>query len=446
MPIPRILDREHALVTTGLVALITLNAFEALAVTTIMPTVSRELGGAGLFALAFAGPLATGVVGMVAGGAWSDRRGPAAVLVVATALFAAGLTVCALTPNMPVLVVGRLLQGLGGGAVTVAIYVVVGQLYTATLQPAIFAAFSAAWVLPSIVGPGLAALIAEQHGWRWVFGGVVLQIMIALAVVWPALGHTHRPEAIAGSRPPLLLAGAVAAAVLGVELCGRSAGWSLWATPVVAALAVAGVRGLLPAGTLVLRSGIPAVIGLRGLFSASFFSAEAFLPLVLQQNWGLTPARAGLALTGAALGWAGASQWQARRGRPLSDARVLALGAVAIATGASLVLLAVAARLPVAVILGGYVLAAVGMGLGYPRTNVAVLRLADERDRGRDMSALAVGESLSAALALSLTGVAVAAGGRAELADPSLLAFAVSAAAGLVCLSAAYRARTIAIA
>jgi hypothetical protein len=52
-------------VTLGACALVFLAAFESMAVATIMPLVSRELDGAALYALAFAGPLATGVIGMV---------------------------------------------------------------------------------------------------------------------------------------------------------------------------------------------------------------------------------------------------------------------------------------------------------------------------------------------------------------------------------------------
>ena len=57
----------------GLIAFV---AFEAMAVATVMPTVARDLDGLDLYALAFAAPLASGVVGMVAAGMWSDRTGP----------------------------------------------------------------------------------------------------------------------------------------------------------------------------------------------------------------------------------------------------------------------------------------------------------------------------------------------------------------------------------
>ena len=62
--------------TTGVIALVFLAAFEALAVATVMPTVSRELDGRSLFAAAFSSALAASLVGMVVAGLWADRRGP----------------------------------------------------------------------------------------------------------------------------------------------------------------------------------------------------------------------------------------------------------------------------------------------------------------------------------------------------------------------------------
>ncbi|WP_043434472.1 MFS transporter, partial [Arthrobacter sp. I3] len=122
-----IFHRSYLLVTLGACALVFLAAFESLAVTTIMPLVSRELDGAGLYALAFAGPLATGVIGMVAAGSWSDRKGPVAPLLAAVGMFVLGLLIAGTAGTMPVLVSGRLVQGLGGGGLTVALYVVIAR-------------------------------------------------------------------------------------------------------------------------------------------------------------------------------------------------------------------------------------------------------------------------------------------------------------------------------
>ena len=193
---PRLLSPTYAATTVGMFALCAFVAFEATAVTTVMPSVAEELDGVGLYALSFAAPLASGVVGMVAAGAWSDRRGPAAPLAAALALFALGLLVCGSAPTMEVLVAGRVVQGLGGGALTVGLYVLVGLVFPAVLQPAVFASFAAAWVLPSLFGPALAAFVADAFGWRWVFLGAV--VLVAGAPAW----SRRRSAGSAAGAPP----------------------------------------------------------------------------------------------------------------------------------------------------------------------------------------------------------------------------------------------------
>src|SRR5215210_390104 len=95
-----LLSPAYAATTVGMFALCAFVAFEATAVVTVMPTVASELDGVGLYALSFAAPLASAVVGMVAAGGWSDRRGPVIPLAVSLLLFAAGLVVCGLAPGM----------------------------------------------------------------------------------------------------------------------------------------------------------------------------------------------------------------------------------------------------------------------------------------------------------------------------------------------------------
>jgi len=174
---------RHAWVTAGSVALIFLAALQSLAVTTVMPVVSADLGGAALYAVAFSGTLATSVIGMVVVGAWSDRTGPVAPLTAAVALFVVGLVIAGLAPTMPVLVAGRLVQGLGTGGQVVALYVVTARVYPPSLHGRVFAAFSAAWVVPSLIGPFLAGAVAEFLHWRWVFLGVAVLTAAAFAMV-----------------------------------------------------------------------------------------------------------------------------------------------------------------------------------------------------------------------------------------------------------------------
>ncbi|HEU4347457.1 MAG TPA: MFS transporter [Actinoplanes sp.] len=190
---PGILRRPYALTTAGSWSLVFLAAFESLAVTTIMPIVTADLDGRSLYSLAFSATLAAGVVGMVVTGGWADRRGPAAPLFTAIALFAVGLIVAGTAPSMVVFVAGRFLQGLGAGGITVALYVLIAKVYPPELHVRIFGAYASAWVLPSMVGPFAAGVVADVLGWRWVFLGVVLLVVVALAMIAPALRPARSP-------------------------------------------------------------------------------------------------------------------------------------------------------------------------------------------------------------------------------------------------------------
>ena len=428
-PRPRLLAPAYAATTVGMFALCALVAFEATAVTTVMPTVAGDLDGLGLYALSFAAPLASGVVGMVAAGAWSDRRGPATPLVVALALFAVGLVICGIAPSMEVLVAGRVLQGLGGGALTVGLYVLVGLVFPPTLQPSVFASFAAAWVLPSLFGPVLAAFVAHAVGWRWVFLGAVLLAAAAASLVAPSLRRLapHEP----GERTPrsrLVWAVVAAAAVLAIDQVAV----------VAIVVVVVALRRLLPAGSLLARRGLPAVVGTRGLMSASFFCAEAYIVFVLQARWGLTPGHAGLALTFVGITWAVSSQVQARLGARVSDRAAMTWGSALVLAGTVALAGVVWADLPPATAMASYVAAGAGMGFGYPRTSVATLAASSGADRGFNSSALSIADSLGGAIALSTSGVVFAAADRAG-ADPFLAVFVLATAAGALAVVTASR-------
>ena len=102
--------------TVGMVSLVFLFAFEAMAVTTIMPTVSADLDGRAWFSATFSATLAASVVGMVAGGRLGRTgAGPRLPMVASAVVFGVGLLVAGLAPGIEVFVAARFLQGLGGG-------------------------------------------------------------------------------------------------------------------------------------------------------------------------------------------------------------------------------------------------------------------------------------------------------------------------------------------
>ncbi|WP_249424016.1 MFS transporter [Nocardioides coralli] len=436
-----ILAPAYLSTTVAIFALIAFNAFETMAVTTVMPTISRELDGASLYALAFAAPLASGVVGMVAAGTWSDRHGPAGSLVTSLLLFTAGVLAAGLAPSMGVLVAGRVVQGLGTGALIVSLYVVVGAVFPPRLQPSVFATFAAAWVLPSLFGPPVAAFVAAAFGWRWVFLGIVGLVALAalmLAPVVPSLRRTPDHDR-ATPRSRLGWASLAAVAVLAVELLGsRDAAVLAAAAGLVVVLAV---RPLVPGGTLRVARGLPSVIGTRGAMSAAFFCGQAYIVLVLQERWGLSAAQAGLALTVVGVVWATMSQVQARVVDQVSHERAMLIGSSTLLAAALSLWLVV--RLDGSALLAGaaFVLAGAGMGFGFTRTGPAMLGHSTESDRGFNSSALSIADSLGAALALACCGIGFAwaeSTGR----DPFLAVFGIAVVAALAAVVAASRTPT----
>ncbi|REJ04444.1 MFS transporter [Microbacterium bovistercoris] len=413
-------DGQRLGITVGSVVLIFLAAIEALAVTTVMPLVATDLQGEALYAVAFAGTLATGVIGMVVAGAWSDRAGPRAPLYTAIALFIVGLVIAGAATDMYTLVLGRLIQGLGGGGQTVALYVVVARVYPPQLHGRIFAAYAAAWVVPSMVGPFLAGAVAQYLHWRWAFLGVAVLTAVAFVLVAVRLRgvdlNTHPGEAEdppaeglpagarIGLRIMLAVIVAVAAVVVGFAAdLAPAAGWPLAAASVMA-IAFA-IRPLLPAGTLRAAPRLPSVVLMRGLAAGAFFAAEAYVPKMLMERFDFSPTIAGLALTVSALAWSGGSAVQGRYGDRLGSRRMEVISTVLmlVGFGGVLVVAAVHAAPWVVVVLWGF--AGGGMGLLYPRLTVLTLAYSTPTDEGFNSSALSISDSTGSAVTIAIAGL-----------------------------------------
>ena len=278
---------QRRALTTGLVLTITFVASEALAVVTIMPVVARDLGGLRLYGWVFSGFMLGSVVGIVAAGREADRRGPAVPFVAGVVLFGSGLAVAGLAPSMDVLVAGRVLQGLGAGAVPSVAYATIGRSLPDTLRARMMAVLSTAWVAPGLVGPAISAEVARLFGWRWVFLGLLPVVAVAGSIAVPALIRLG-PPAAAHAREHRLTDGLLTAAGATMLLAGLSlAAGSGAILPGLALIAGGGVAGLpalrrlVPPGTLTGRPGLPATIASRGLLTFTFFGADAYVTLAL---------------------------------------------------------------------------------------------------------------------------------------------------------------------
>lgn len=395
----------------GAVALVALVAFEALAVTTAMPTVARALDGLPLYALAFGGTLAASVVGMVAAGRWADARGPAAPLRHGIAWFALGLILAGLAPSMLALIAGRVVQGLGGGLISVALYVVVGRVYPVALRVKVFVAFAAAWAVPAVVGPAISGAIVEHLGWRWVFLSVPMVALVAAWLVLPSLrglgpSAPHEATHSAGQqRTRLLWALLTTASLLALHYGGQQRGWPAlaWLLPAIALLGWAASR-LLPVGALRAARGLPAVVSLRGIAAGGFFLSEAYIPLLLSQERGLSPTWAGLVLTLGAIGWSTGSWYRGRSSDTRAPQRFLQAGMAMLALGVIAIAALIWPHTPLALGVAGWVLSGLGMGLIYPTLSVLMLELSPPEQQGVNSSALHLGDAIYTATALAVGG------------------------------------------
>ena len=386
-------------------------AFENLAVTTVMPVISAQLDGASLYAVAFAAPLAASVPGMVTAGLWSDRRGPRVPLVASIGLFFVGLIVAGTAPTMELLVAGRLVQGLGSGATTVALYVVVARIYPGELQPKVFGLFSAAWVVPALVGPLIAGFVGETVGWRWVFLGVAAIILPAAVLVAPAFRHLRDTATDAVAHAPwpvarILWAVLLAVAVLVLSVSAEAGGTLVYVLGAVAlGVALVAIRPLIPPGTLTARAGLARAILTKLLLAGGYFAAEVYLPYLLTAEHGLSPPVAGLALSASGVFWGVSSLTQGRLGARLTDRASIRLGIVAVVVAIAVVLLSAAAALPVWVPILGWALSGAGMGFAYPRLSVLVLGLSRPDQQGFNSSALNIADAAGPAMSLAIGGV-----------------------------------------
>jgi MFS family permease len=402
--------------TVGICMTIVAIAFEAIAVATVMPVAARDLNGltyyAWLFSLFVIGMLfATVVTGRL-----SDRIGPARPLLAGLMIFAAGLLVAGAAQHMAQLTAGRLIQGLGSGVINTAIFVCVAQTYSARQRPRMFTYISTAWVLPSFVGPPVAAWLASAFSWHWVFIAVLPLVALGGAMVLPTLlvmmrSHVPQPADPTSKPAPLWAAGLVAAAAAAIQLAGQRLDWIALVLLGGGILGlVAGLPRLMPPGFLRLSRGISAVILVRGLLPGAYFGAEAFIPLMLVEQRNIPLVLAGAVLTVGAVGWTTGSWLQSRHWLKIRRDRLISYGCLSVVLGLSIVaIVAVFPDLWFGVVGIGWVFAGLGMGLSISSSSLAVMTLSEESVQGRNASSLNLFDALGTGLFVGLSGTLFAA-------------------------------------
>jgi predicted MFS family arabinose efflux permease len=290
----------------------------------------------------------------------------------------------------------------------VPLYVIVARIYPEELRARVFAGFAAAWVIPSIVGPALAGLVAEAVSWNWVFLGVIALIVPAAAMMLPPIlrvrDHVQGDPSVHWSLARVAWAVLTAAAALALSLSKEFDEPWRWIVAVASIVLVGfAARPLMPVGTLRAARGMPATVLLRLIVAGAFFGSEIYLPYLLIERYEFSPSLAGAVLTGAGVTWAAGSWLQGRLGDRMSNTQAVQIGAGLLAVSLVVVLLVSALTLAPAIAFVAWTLAGGAMGIMYPRFSVAVLKLSPLSAQGFNSAALSIGESLGAAVALALT-------------------------------------------
>jgi MFS family permease len=442
---------ERRALTTGLVLTTTFIAVEALAVLTIMPRVARDLGGLSLYGWVFSAFMLSSLVGAVAAGRDADRVGPARPYVLGVAVFAAGLAVSGLAPSMPVLVVGRCLQGLGAGAAPAIAYVAIGRSLPERVRPQMMAVLSTAWVIPALIGPLLSAEVTRAFGWRVVFLGLIPLVAVAGALSIGPLARIGRPEG-AGARASgaravdeHALRDALRTAVGGALVLEALASSTPALAAVLAALGLAigvpALRRLLPVGTLAARRGLPATILSRGLLTFAFFGADAYVTLAFTTVLHHSTTTTGLFITLPTLTWTAGSWLQARLSERREGRGFIRAGLVLLLGGIAAMAISLRPGVSVAVAFVAWSAAGLGMGLAYAPTSLLTLREATADRTGWASASLNLADVLGTALGTGLGGGALVLASNQgwPLSTGVSLAFAIAATGGLAGLSVTRR-------
>ncbi|MFI7416967.1 MFS transporter [Nonomuraea sp. NPDC049684] len=413
---PPILGPQYRTATLGILLVVTLIAFEGMSVGVVMPAVSADLDALNLYGISFSAFLIASLFANVVAGLWSDRRGYPLPFLVGVVLFVAGMALAGAADAKELFLVARAVQGLGAGSSIVALYVMIARVYPAVVRPKVFAALSAAWVVPSMVGPAVAGAVANQWGWRFVFYGIIPLVVPALVMLVPALRMASPGEADGSPRGPrsqplaMTLAATSAAGGAGVLLWGVD---ELHKQPVIGAAATLGGLGflayglyrLLPPGALRFVRGLPTTVLLRGFFSAAFFGVNSFIPLVLTSVKLFDARAAGIALTTGALGWSAGSFLQSRR--TAEPHRRIRLGAVCVTAGIVIALFAALPAVSGWIAVPAWIAAGFGMGLGMTTVSVTALRQSPVSEQGANSAALSVTDMLGSALTVGLGGAVI---------------------------------------
>ena len=373
-------------ITVGILLMETLFAVQTLVTITVLPAVVSDLGGIRLYGVALSASVLAGAVVLPVAARVARRIGAGRTFVTSVVVFALGTTVVVTAGSMPVFILGRLVEGAGGGAQYAVALAVVSRVYSERQRPRLLALWTAAWALPGLLGPSYGGLVASTLGWRWAFGLLLPVLLLAALLIAPALtsGAAAPDRADDGSRGEgsatpevgtvrLLGLGLGAALVLAGMGTGQGIGLALGGVGIV--LSVVAVRLILPAGTFRAARGLPSTVATAFLATTAFFAADGFLPVILTRLRHQSLTVASVVITLGTLAWVAGSFLQSRLVTRVERRVLVAGGSVLVVLGV-LGVAAGALGAPLVVPYLAWTIAGFGMGHAYPTITLLAMEAA----------------------------------------------------------------------
>lgn len=433
-----LLQGRNGLRSIALAGGVALHAVNIYVVTTILPTVIDEIGGLGYYAWNTTLFVVASIVGSVLSAKLIDTMGPRLAYLVALAGFSLGAVFCATAPSMPILLLGRTVQGLGGGVLFALSYALIRVVFDPRLWPRAMALVSGMWGVATLCGPAVGGVFAQTGHWRWAFWSL-LPIALLLALIVLVQFGGRGLGATANTRVPLRSMMLLIFSVLAISMASlsRHLAWNVIGilvgvviTVVISRIDMRAEAKLLPSGAWSLSTQLGLIYAMMGLLVAGM-TTEIFVPYFLQVIHRMTPLAAGYMTAIMAGGWTLASLYSAGRGEAGQTYRFIRLSPPVVL----MALLGLAATMPITswggALVGSAVycvaLAAVGFGIGlsWPHLLTRVFSAAASGEETLASSSITTVQLYATALAAALAGVAANAGG---LTDPGGIKGAQSAA------------------
>ncbi|BCP53935.1 MFS transporter [Kaistia sp. 32K] len=451
-----LLSGRNGIYALALAGGVTLHAVNIYIATTAMPSVIADIGGLDFYAWATTLFVVASILGSALTAKLLRSRGPRGAYLIATLLFGAGTLICSLAMNMPVMLIGRSVQGLGGGFLFALAYALTRVVLPERLWGRAIGLVAAMFGVATLIGPAVGGVFAEYGAWRAAFSSLLpfAALFAILAYVTLPKSSWDRGERVSVPLPQLaLLTGAVlavSAGSLSSELAWNIAGL-VGGLVMIGLIAVADSRSnarLLPRNSFHIGTPLGALYLAVTLLMVAL-QPEVFVPYLLQNLHGQSPLWAGYLAALMSLGWSVASilssRWQKRSGH-----RLIVIGPVLVLIG--LVLFAL--FMPVAgggdwIVLGpiclGLVFIGFGIGLAWPNlvTRIFLSAPAEEQDLASggvttvQLFAMAFGTACAGMVA-NIAGIANP-GGVEGATSAALWLAGIFAIAPLLCIAVALR-------